>query len=129
MSKGRKLSCRVNPLEFVGKTVRIWNSEITSRLCDLEARGPWQPAPAAFDGSRGLYMGDRDLFAFMVDSGRRIFEKLPGGGLSRGFFVWNSEVGAASFGIQTFFYEYVCVSTKNSSTIGDKLDAINPKLT
>lgn len=86
---------------------RIWNADIVERLCDMEARGPWQPAPAAFDGSRGLYMGDRDLFAFMVDNERRIFERQEGG-LSRGFFVWNSETGSTSFGVQTFLYEYVC---------------------
>lgn len=90
------------------KYSRIWNCDITKRLIDLEAAGPWQPAPAAFDGSRGLYLGDRDMFAFMVDNERRIFETGPGGGLSRGFFVWNSEVGAASFGIMMFLYEYVC---------------------
>jgi hypothetical protein len=87
---------------------RIWNADITSRLLELEAQGPWQPAPAAFDGSRGLYLGDRDMFAFMVDNDRRIFESLPGGGLSRGFFVSNSEVGSASFKITTFFYNYIC---------------------
>ncbi len=90
------------------KYSRIWNADITKRLCELEARGPWQPAPAAFDGSRGLYLGDRDMFAFLVDNERRIFEKGPGGGLSRGFFCWNSEVGDASFGIMSFLYEYVC---------------------
>jgi hypothetical protein len=90
------------------KYSRIWNADITSRLLELEARGPWQPAPAAFDGSRGLYLGDRDMFAFLVDNERRIFETGPGGGLSRGFFVSNSEVGDASFQIMTFFYEYVC---------------------
>lgn len=87
---------------------RIWNCDVTSRLLDIEADGLFRPAPAAFDGSRGLYLSDQDMFAFMVDSDRRIFEKLPGGGLSRGFFVWNSEVGAASIGICTFLYEYVC---------------------
>jgi hypothetical protein len=90
------------------KYSRIWNVDITKRLLELEARGPWQPAPAAFDGSRGLYLGDRDMFAFLVDNKRRIFEKGPGGGLSRGFFCWNSEVGDSSFGIMTFLYEYVC---------------------
>lgn len=90
------------------KYSRIWNSDITARLLELEARGPWQPAPAAFDGSRGLYLGDRDMFAFLVDNERRIFETGPGGGLSRGFFVSNSEVGDASFQIMTFWYEYVC---------------------
>lgn len=48
------------------------------------------------------------MFAFMVDNDRRIFEKGPGGGLSRGFFAYNSEVGARRFGLMTFLYEYVC---------------------
>ena len=88
---------------------RIWNSDVVSRLIALRERAPeWKPAPAAFDGSRGLYASDEDMFAFLVDNDRRIFEKGPGGGLGRGFFVWNSEVGAASFGIMTFLYEYVC---------------------
>jgi len=90
------------------KYERIWNSQVTERLLRLEQEGPWQPAPAAFDGSRGLYMGDRDMFAFMVDNDRRIFESLPGGGLSRGFFVRNSEVGAASFSIYSFKYNFIC---------------------
>lgn len=87
---------------------RIWNSDITRRLLELEAGGTWQPAPAAFDGSRGLYLSDRDMFAFLVDNNRRIFETGPDGGLSRGFFVQNSEVGASAFKLITFFYEYVC---------------------
>lgn len=90
------------------KYCRIWNSDITKRLVALEAEGPWQPAPAAFDGSRGLYLGDRDMFAFLVDNDRRIFETLPGGGLSRGFMTWNSEVGGGAFGFMSFLYEYVC---------------------
>jgi len=92
-----------------GKYTRIWNSDVTSRLIRLTEQSPeWQPAPAAFDGSRGLYASDEDMFAFLVDNDRRIFETGPGGGLGRGFFVSNSEVGAASFSVTTFFYEYIC---------------------
>ena len=90
------------------KYCRIWNSDITKRLVDLEAQGTWRPAPAAFDGSRGLYLGDRDMFAFLVDNDRRIFETGPGGGLSRGFMTWNSEVGGGAFGIMSFLYEFIC---------------------
>lgn len=91
------------------KYKRIWNYEITSRLLALTQQHPeWQPAPAAFDGSRGLYASEKDIFCFLVDNDRRIFESLPGGGLGRGFFVSNSEVGDASFRITTFLYEYVC---------------------
>lgn len=88
---------------------RIWNADITSRLIRLTQQSPeWQPAPAAFDGSRGLYASDKDMFAFLVDNNRRIFENAPGGGLGRGFFVSNSEVGDASFRLTTFWYEYIC---------------------
>jgi hypothetical protein len=88
---------------------RIWNVDITSRLIRLaEESKIWQPAPAAFDGSRGLYASDKDMFCFLVDNDRRIFESMPGGGLSRGFFVSNSEVGDASFRLTTFLYQYVC---------------------
>lgn len=88
---------------------RIWNSDITRRLIRLTQQAPeWQPAPEAFDGSRGLYASDHDLFTFMVDNERRIFERGPEGDLSRGFFCWNSEVGASSFGIAKFLYEFVC---------------------
>lgn len=87
---------------------RIWNADVVERLVRLQGRGPWQPAPAAFDGSRGLYASDSDMFAFMVDNGRRIFERRLDGGLSRGFFVSNSEVGAASFAITTFLYAFIC---------------------
>lgn len=88
---------------------RIWNRDVTSRLIQLTEQSPeWQPAPAAFDGSRGLYASEKDMFAFLVDNERPIFESLPGGGLGRGFFVSNSEVGDASFRVTTFLYEYVC---------------------
>jgi len=87
---------------------RIWNSDITARLVELKNNGTgWQEAPAAFDGSRGQYAGDRDCFSFFVDNDRRIFEK-KAGGMSRGFFAWNSEVGSSVFGFMTFLYSYIC---------------------
>lgn len=87
---------------------RIWNADVTQWLSELEAEGNWHPAPAAYDGKRGLYLSDRDMFAFLVDNERRIFETAPGGGMSRGFFAINSEVGAASFKILAFLYNYIC---------------------
>jgi hypothetical protein len=86
---------------------RIWDHEVTEQLLRLKAQG-WHEAPAAFDGSRGQYRGDRSMFSFLVDSDRRIFEKAPGGGLSRGLFAWNSEVGGGTFGGMRFCYNYIC---------------------
>lgn len=90
------------------KYSRIWNDDITNRLLELEAEHGWSPAPAAFDGKRGLYASAHDMFVFMVDNQRRIFEKSPGGGLSRGFFVENSLVGASKLRFTRFLYAFVC---------------------
>lgn len=88
---------------------RIWDDDITERLLRLKQNGEgWQEAPAAYDGSRGQYASDCDMFSFLVDNDRRIFEHDPNGGLARGFFVSNSTVGAASFCVTTFLYEYIC---------------------
>lgn len=89
---------------------RIWDRDITSRL--LQLPGEWQPAPETTlaDGgkTRGLYASDHDCFAFLVDNDRRVFESMPGGGLSRGFMVANSEVGDKAFWFLTFLYAYIC---------------------
>jgi hypothetical protein len=91
------------------KYTRIWNADITRRLIQMtEQRPEWQPAPAAFDGSRGLYASDKDMFAFLVNNDRRVFQKDPNGGFGKGFFVTNSEVGDASFKLTTFLYQYIC---------------------
>jgi uncharacterized protein DUF932 len=55
----------------------------------------------------GLYCGDRDLFAFMVNEKFRIDDGTDAG-MSRGFFVENSEVWGRSFKLTTFLYRHVC---------------------
>lgn len=61
-----------------------------------------------------LYASDRDVFIFLVDEQRPIeIGKLDNGDpdiVYRGFYVWNSEVGARSFGIATFLYRTVCAN-------------------
>jgi hypothetical protein len=67
------LSARRSP-----RSTRASGTRHHEPLDSLDANSPeWQPAPAAFDGSRGLYASDRDMFAFLVDNDRRIFEKGP----------------------------------------------------
>lgn len=89
---------------------RIWDADITSRLLNLP--GEWQPAPETRlpngGTTRGLYASDHDVFCFLVDNNRRVFESSPTGGLSRGFMVANSEVGDKSFWLMTFLYNYIC---------------------
>lgn len=105
------------------KYSRIWNNDITEKLLALQENNPNWINPLAYkvlsqgnNGSwptmsgdmepAGLYASDHDMFAFLVDESKT----LDGGpqGLNRGFFTWNSEVGAASFGIMTFLYDKVC---------------------
>lgn len=117
---------------------RIWNSDITSRLLDMSKSGwrtpPARPAFPNQPGTRqatiedvlanrsmglsiqvgdmiapaGLYMSDRDMFAFFVNEDIRIAEEGNPAGLSRGFFVGNSMVGAQSFFVTRFLYRTVC---------------------
>ncbi|MGD9632149.1 MAG: hypothetical protein AB7O59_24525 [Pirellulales bacterium] len=55
----------------------------------------------------GLYASAHDCFVFMVNEDVRIDDG-SAGGLSRGFFVSNSEVGAAAFRLLEFYYRHVC---------------------
>lgn len=115
---------------------RIWNAEAIAKLLPLLAEG-WRVPPARPHSNAaetriateadclqnrmpglginpgdkispaGLYMGEKDMFAFMVNENRPI----NGGGgspLYRGFFLENSEVGSLSYWITTFLYNSVC---------------------
>ena len=55
----------------------------------------------------GLYASDHDCFIFMVNETQRIDDGSEGG-LSRGFFVSNSEVGASALKVTKFLYRHVC---------------------
>lgn len=55
----------------------------------------------------GIYASDHDCFLFLVNENNRI-EDGSEGGLSRGVFITNSEVGAASLRITRFYYRHVC---------------------
>jgi hypothetical protein len=95
---------------------RIWNADICKRLQHLLADNPNWTNPQVRSWTTGettddaaLYASDHDMFAFFVDESIRIADGGPDGdGLARGFFVWNSEVGASSFGIMAFLYKFVC---------------------
>ncbi len=100
---------------------RIWNESILKGMVDVfgdGVTGYWK-VPGEFGHdvevtreNTTLYAGDRDMFVFLADEHNRI--EIPNrrdgksGTLARGFFVWNSEVGAATFGVSTFLFDYVC---------------------
>ncbi len=55
----------------------------------------------------GLYLSDRDMFIFLIDGGSLV-EAGPRAVLNRGVFLWNSDVGAMSFGVSLFTFNVVC---------------------
>src|SRR4051794_3741838 len=61
-----------------------------------------------------LYASDRDVFLFLVDDLNPIEAgRLPDGSPDlyfRGFYCWNSEVGARTLGIASFFLRAVCMN-------------------
>lgn len=76
--------------------------------------GEFGKAVAITQKNTTLYASDRDCFVFLADEQNRIEvpDRRDGkpGSLSRGFFVWNSEVGSATLGVATFLFDYVCMN-------------------
>lgn len=100
---------------------RVWNSDITATLRKhfgdglsgtFRVPGEFGRAVEVTKANTTLYASDRDMFVFLADEQNRI--EIPNrrdgraGSLARGFFVWNSEVGSATFGIASFLFDYVC---------------------
>lgn len=100
---------------------RIYCDDITSMLIDrfgdgrtgdFVVPGEFGKAVPVTKANTTLYASDRDMFVFLADEKHRII--IPGkdgerdNDLARGFFIWNSEVGARTFGISTFLFRYVC---------------------
>ena len=100
---------------------RVWNDDLLRKLIDRfgDGRTGTFRVPGEFGkdveitkANTTLFAGDRDMFVFLADEHNRI--EIPNrrngqpGSLSRGFFVWNSEVGARTLGIKKFLFDYVC---------------------
>ena len=94
---------------------RVWNEDVTRSLIDKFGDGingewavPGEFGKKVFIDKRNttLYASDRDMFVFLANEANRI--DVAGRTLARGFFVWNSEVGASTFGLACFLFDYVC---------------------
>lgn len=100
---------------------RIWNADVTNALIakfgdgvsgDWKVPGEFGKAITVDKNNTTLYASDRDMFVFLADEDRKI--EIPNrrdgkpGLMSRGFFVWNSEVGDKTFGVATFAFDYAC---------------------
>ncbi|MEZ6100639.1 MAG: DUF932 domain-containing protein [Pirellulaceae bacterium] len=84
---------------------RLWNADLLDVVKEF-ASDFTPPQKAMDDTSTGLYCGEQDLFAFMIDPTG--WAEIEGEAFAPGFFVWNSEVGKRSLGIQTFWFQKVC---------------------
>ena len=81
------------------------------RSSNVMNHGNWQVPAASYADANPkrattLYGSDRDVFIFLVDPDNPIEHGEDT--LFRGFYTWNSEVGAATFGLATFLYRFVC---------------------
>jgi histone H3/H4 len=83
---------------------RLHNSDVVELVRDMAV--DFQPPQKAYNGGTGLYVGEQDLFCFLIDP--LGWTEIDGEAFAPGFFVWNSEVGRRSFGIQTFWLQAVC---------------------
>lgn len=75
------------------------------------ATGDGQPGEASEQklpakGGTGLYRGEQDMFVFLIDPTG--WAEIDGEAFAPGFFVWNSEVGKRSVGVQTFWFQAIC---------------------
>jgi hypothetical protein len=95
---------------------RIWDKQVVEAVEKVNGDGRWTIPAASYavknpKRATTLYASDRDVFIFLVDDKNPIEVPQNGGRVKemrRGFFTWNSEVGAATFGLTTFLYDYVC---------------------
>lgn len=113
---------------------RLWNTDLLDVINEF-ASDFTPPQTAMDDVSTGLYCGEQDMFAFMIDPTG--WAEIDGQAFAPGFFVWNSEVGRRSVGIQTFWFQRVCqnhivwdatevveFSRKHTANVRDALDEI-----
>jgi len=89
---------------------RIWDADVVESVKtvidaqDGKFYSPWAWGHA----HRALFASHHDVFMYFIDGGSIV----DGGGerdqLHRGIYVWNSEVGASTFGIATFLFRETC---------------------
>jgi hypothetical protein len=83
---------------------RLHNAELLDIVVDC-ADG-FEPPPKGFNGGTGLYCGEQDMFCFLIDPTG--WTDIGGESFAPGLFLWNSEVGRRSLGIETFWYQQIC---------------------
>lgn len=83
---------------------RLHNADLVAILSEFAT--DFGPPQKAMNGGTGLYCGEEDMFCFLIDPLGWV--EIGGEAFAPGFFVWNSEVGKRSLGVQTFWFQAVC---------------------
>jgi hypothetical protein len=110
---------------------RLYNADVVDMLRSTAV--DFEPPQQGCNGGTGLYAGEQDLFCFLIDP--LGWTEIGGEAFAPGFFVWNSEVGRRSFGVQTFWFQAVCqnhivwdalevveFTRKHTASVTDSLD-------
>ena len=97
---------------------RVHHDELAGRVLDLMGEHPAWHLPLGYkDGvfgaervPSGAYLGDRDMFLFLVDGNRALDDPTDRSqaGMFRGFILRNSDVGAAALTLDLFLFRAVC---------------------
>ena len=97
---------------------RVHHDELAGRVLGLMDQHPSWHLPLGYkDGvfgaervPSGAYLGDRDMFLFLVDGNRDLDDPTDAShaGLFRGFMLRNSDVGAAALTLDVFLFRAVC---------------------
>ncbi len=85
---------------------RLYNADLLDLVLDC-AEG-FEPPPKGFNGGTGLYCGEQDMFSFLIDPTG--WTEIGGESFAPGLFLWNSEVGRRSLGVETFWYQQICAN-------------------
>lgn len=90
---------------------RIWDKDVVAAVRNNVDLTQWKVPSASYSvtdpkKATTLYASDRDVFMFLVNEENSI--DVEGESLKRGFYVYNSEVGASTFHLAAFSYDRVC---------------------
>ena len=85
---------------------RLFNADLLALIQEFAVG--FEPPPKGFNGATGLYGGEQDMFCFLIDPAG--WTEIGGEAFAPGMFVWNSEVGCRSVGIETFWFQAVCAN-------------------
>jgi hypothetical protein len=83
---------------------RLYDGDLIAMLQEFAV--DFQPPQKGFNGATGLYSGEQEVVGFLIDPAG--WMEIGGEAFAPGFFIWNSEVGRRSLGIQTFWFQAVC---------------------